>query len=64
MTETAYNFDYSCGVGSGYRYIDNLAFGYPFDRQIYSFDDFYVKNSFFKDVFVYEIKETEMNKTH
>lgn len=64
ITETSFNFDYSCGIGSGYRYIDHLPFGFPFDREIFFFDDFYVKNSFFKDVYVYEIKETEINKTH
>jgi Hemocyanin, ig-like domain len=29
---STYDYKYSCGIGSGSRYLDNLPFGFPFDR--------------------------------
>lgn len=43
----------TCGIGSGARYIDNRALGYPFDRQIDSIEEFMVPNMYYKDVKIY-----------
>lgn len=43
----------SCGVGSGSRYVDDYAFGFPLDRKI-NFDYFFsMKNFFWYDTFIY-----------
>lgn len=46
-------FWYTCGVGSGARYIDNLPLGYPLDREIVDESQFYVPNLYFQDVVIY-----------
>ncbi|XP_073824212.1 arylphorin subunit C223-like [Musca autumnalis] len=48
----SFNYNYSCGIGSGVRHIDEMPFGYPFDREIDEFE-FFVPNMFFKDVKIY-----------
>jgi hypothetical protein len=59
------NFDhsYSCGIGSGTRYVDDLPFFYPFDREIDEFD-FYVPNMYFKDVKIYHYNTFETYMHH
>lgn len=43
---------YSCsGI---YNYNDNRPLGYPFDRKIVDFNQFYTPNMYFKDVYVYQ----------
>ena len=49
---STYDYTYSCGIGSGVRHIDNMPFGYPFDRVIDEYD-FFVPNMYFKDVKIY-----------
>ncbi|XP_037937499.1 larval serum protein 1 gamma chain-like [Teleopsis dalmanni] len=53
-----FDYSYSCGVGSGTRYVDELPFGYPFDREIDEFD-FFVPNAFFKDVKIFHEEKYE-----
>ena len=59
--KAAYDTVTSAGVGTGTRYLDHDAFGYPFDRYI---DEtaFFTPNMYFKDVKVYHRKYEEMNK--
>lgn len=54
--QKTYDPTISCGIGSGNRYIDNLPFGFPFDRAV---DEaaFTTPNLFFKDVAVYFMPE-------
>ncbi|XP_058465153.1 hexamerin-1.1-like [Malaya genurostris] len=52
----------SCGVGSGSKYIDDLPFGYPFDREIDA-GYFITKNMIFHNVMIYRVNESKMNKT-
>ncbi|XP_050074030.1 hexamerin-1.1 [Anopheles maculipalpis] len=63
--EQGYYYDksFTCGVGSGMRFYDGFAFGYPFDRVI-NFNYFYTKNMYFKDVFIYHNDEFKMNQTY
>ncbi|KAM7353713.1 arylphorin subunit C223-like [Cochliomyia hominivorax] len=49
---STYDYTYSCGIGSGVRYIDEMPFGYPFDREIDEYE-FFVPNMYFKDVKIY-----------
>jgi hypothetical protein len=51
---------YTCGVGSGSRYVDSLPIGYPFDREI---DETYwfTPNMWYEDVMVYHKREKEIN---
>jgi hypothetical protein len=49
---STYDYTYSCGIGSGVRHIDNLPFGYPFDRVIDEYD-FFVPNMYFRDAKIY-----------
>ncbi|XP_053959626.1 larval serum protein 1 gamma chain-like [Anastrepha ludens] len=49
---------YTCGVGSGKRYIDDLPFGYPIDRPIDEVE-FFVPNMFMKNVKVYHEDKLE-----
>jgi Hemocyanin, ig-like domain len=63
-----YNYDYftkfTCGVGSGMKYFDNFAMGYPFDRPI-DFLYFMTPNMYFKDVMIYHMDmDIDMNATH
>lgn len=51
----------SAGVGSGTRYVDNLPFGYPFDRRIEHEEAFFVPNSHIKDVIIYHSPNNEKN---
>uniref|UniRef100_A0A182J546 Hemocyanin N-terminal domain-containing protein n=1 Tax=Anopheles atroparvus TaxID=41427 RepID=A0A182J546_ANOAO len=55
---STYDYTYSCGVGSGSKYIDDLPFGYPLDRDI-DFSYFYTKNMYFKDVLIYHSDEVK-----
>ncbi|XP_005178907.1 arylphorin subunit C223 [Musca domestica] len=48
----SYDYNYTCGIGSGVRHIDEMPFGYPFDREINEFE-FFVPNMYFKDVKIY-----------
>ncbi|KAJ8923020.1 hypothetical protein NQ315_001568 [Exocentrus adspersus] len=47
-------------VGTGFNFVDNYAFGYPFDRIIDEYN-FYVPNSAFKDVVIYHKTLEEVN---
>ncbi|XP_065358430.1 arylphorin subunit C223-like [Calliphora vicina] len=49
---STYDYSYSCGIGSGVRYIDEMPFGYPFDREIDEYE-FFVPNMYFKDVKIF-----------
>ncbi|KFB46507.1 hypothetical protein ZHAS_00014498 [Anopheles sinensis] len=60
---STYDNTYQCGVGSGSKYIDDLPFGYPFDRDI-DFSYFYTKNMYFKDVLIYHSEETKVNSSY
>ncbi|TMW41882.1 hypothetical protein DOY81_013038, partial [Sarcophaga bullata] len=42
---STFDYTYSCGIGSGVRYIDEMPFGYPFDREIDEYE-FFVPNIF------------------
>ncbi|XP_046803212.1 arylphorin subunit C223 isoform X1 [Lucilia cuprina] len=53
---STFDYSYSCGIGSGVRYVDEMPFGYPFDREIDEYE-FFVPNMYFKDVKIYH-KET------
>lgn len=50
---TGFDETISCGVGSGARYIDDLPFGYPFDRKIETIGMFKTRNMFFYDTIIY-----------
>ncbi|XP_065355771.1 arylphorin subunit C223-like isoform X2 [Calliphora vicina] len=49
---STYDYSYACGIGSGVRYIDEMPFGYPFDREIDEYE-FFVPNMYFKDVKIF-----------
>lgn len=49
-------------VGTGGQYIDTLPLGYPFDRPIRYENQFYVPNSYFKDVVVYHKTRDEISQ--
>ncbi|KAI8117625.1 Arylphorin subunit C223 [Lucilia cuprina] len=49
---STFDYKYSCGIGSGVRYVDEMPFGYPFDREIDEYE-FFVPNMYFKDVKIY-----------
>ncbi|XP_055612202.1 hexamerin-1.1-like [Uranotaenia lowii] len=51
---------FSCGVGTGMRYLDTLPMGFPFDREI-NFTYWYTKNMFFKDVLIYHTDDMKYN---
>lgn len=59
---STYEYTYSCGVGSGSKYVDDLPFGFPFDREI-NFAYFFTKNMYFKDVLVYHIDDMKLNQS-
>uniref|UniRef100_A0A182KE62 Hexamerin A n=1 Tax=Anopheles christyi TaxID=43041 RepID=A0A182KE62_9DIPT len=50
----------SCGVGSGARYMDTYAFGYPLDRPIDETVFYGVPNTFFQDVSIYHKSEGDL----
>lgn len=58
--EMTYNKVYSAGVGHGNRYIDNLPFGYPFDRPIEDEHHFFVPNSYIEDIVIFHKQEDEI----
>ncbi|XP_065086313.1 hexamerin-1.1-like [Ochlerotatus camptorhynchus] len=60
---STYEYNYSCGVGSGSKYIDELPFGFPFDREI-NFAYFFTKNMYFKDVMVYHTEDMKLNQSY
>uniref|UniRef100_A0A1B0GFD2 Uncharacterized protein n=1 Tax=Glossina morsitans morsitans TaxID=37546 RepID=A0A1B0GFD2_GLOMM len=49
---STYDTTYSCGIGSGVRYVDQKPFGYPFDRIVDELE-FFVPNMYLKDVKIY-----------
>lgn len=52
---STYNNKLTCGIGSGSRFIDDMPFGYPFDRIIdHSVDFMKMPNMHFEDVKIYE----------
>ncbi|XP_018563800.1 hexamerin [Anoplophora glabripennis] len=57
--ETDYYFH---RIGTGNNYVDNYAFGYPFDRLIDEYN-FYVPNSAFRDVVIYHKSLDEVNSS-
>lgn len=63
-TKMIYDQVLSTGVGSGHRYIDDLPFGYPFDRPIKDEKLFFVPNSYMKNVIVYHKTEEDILNTH
>ncbi|XP_050082984.1 hexamerin-1.1-like [Anopheles aquasalis] len=50
----------SCGIGSGARYVDSYAFGYPLDRPIDETVFYQVPNAFFQDVVIYHKSEGDL----
>ncbi|KAH8357583.1 larval serum protein 1 beta chain [Drosophila serrata] len=55
---STFDYTYSCGIGSGARFVDNMPFGYPFDRDIDEYE-FFVPNMYFKDVTIYHADTME-----
>lgn len=60
---TGYDHTLSCGIGSGARYLDTFAFGYPFDREI-NRANWYTPNMLFYDVNIFHKKEVDINAAH
>ncbi|XP_058832971.1 hexamerin-1.1-like [Topomyia yanbarensis] len=60
---STYEYTYSCGIGSGSKYIDDLPFGFPFDREI-DFSYFFTKNMYFKDALIYHIDDMKLNQSY
>ncbi|XP_017005320.2 larval serum protein 1 beta chain [Drosophila takahashii] len=58
---STFDYSYSCGIGSGARFVDSMPFGYPFDREVDEYE-FFVPNMYFKDVTIYH--EDTMEKYH
>ncbi|XP_011176708.1 arylphorin subunit C223 [Zeugodacus cucurbitae] len=54
---------FSCGIGSGKRYIDDKPFNYPFDRPIDEVE-FFVPNMLLKNVKVYHEDKLEKYQEH
>ncbi|XP_016956498.2 larval serum protein 1 beta chain-like [Drosophila biarmipes] len=55
---STFDYTYSCGIGSGARYVDSMPFGYPFDREIDEYE-FFVPNMYFKDVTIFHADTME-----
>ncbi|XP_017046327.1 LOW QUALITY PROTEIN: larval serum protein 1 beta chain [Drosophila ficusphila] len=55
---STFDYTYSCGIGSGARFVDSMPFGYPFDREIDEYE-FFVPNMYFKDVVIYHTDTME-----
>lgn len=55
---SSFDYSYSCGIGSGSRYLDDMPFGYPFDREVDEYE-FVVPNMYFKDVHIYHVDTME-----
>lgn len=55
---SGYDYTVSCGVGSGARYLDTYAFGYPFDRPIDK-GYWYTPNMYFYDTNIYHKREVD-----
>ncbi|XP_049299039.1 hexamerin-1.1-like [Anopheles funestus] len=60
---SSFDSTYTCGTGSGSKYIDALPFGFPFDREI-NFSNFATKNMLFSDVLVYHVDGNQTNESH
>jgi len=60
---SGYDYTVSCGVGKGSRYLDNLPFGYPFDRKIEE-NYWFTPNMFYYDVQIFHKQEFEVNAIH
>lgn len=50
---STYDSTKACGVGSGSRFIDDMPFGYPFDRKMWEIDFYSVPNMKFADFSIY-----------
>uniref|UniRef100_A0A182QWM5 Hexamerin A n=1 Tax=Anopheles farauti TaxID=69004 RepID=A0A182QWM5_9DIPT len=59
---STFDATYTCGTGSGSKYIDALPFGFPFDREI-NFSSFATKNMIFTDVAVYHVDGNQTNES-
>ncbi|XP_034661394.1 larval serum protein 1 beta chain [Drosophila subobscura] len=55
---STFDYTYSCGIGSGARFVDSMPFGYPFDRDIDEYE-FFVPNMYFKDVTIFHTDTME-----
>ncbi|XP_075163741.1 larval serum protein 1 beta chain-like [Haematobia irritans] len=53
------NYKFSCGIGSGNRWLDDQPFAHPFDREIDEYV-FKVPNMYFKDVKIYHYDNFEV----
>uniref|UniRef100_A0A2M4AHT9 Putative hexamerin-1.1 n=1 Tax=Anopheles triannulatus TaxID=58253 RepID=A0A2M4AHT9_9DIPT len=60
---STFDATYTCGTGSGSKYIDELPFGFPFDREI-DFSSFATKNMIFTDVSVFHVNGNQQNESH
>jgi len=60
---TGYDKTLSCGVGTGARFIDNLPFGYPFDRPIDE-KNWMTPNMMYHDVNIFHKTEMDINAAH
>lgn len=56
---TGFTKEISCGVGSGARFLDNMPFGYPFNRQ-FDTNSYFTPNQYFFDTFVYHKMNDEI----
>lgn len=54
-----YDPSYLSGVGSGVRSLDKKPYGYPLDRKIEDFEEFFVPNMFVKNVRIYHMEKLE-----
>lgn len=63
--KATYETGYTCGIGSGSRYLDYLPFGYPFDRPIrgWMFQKGFIPNIYAQDVVIYHKTEEEINSS-
>nr|XP_029723400.1 hexamerin-1.1-like [Aedes albopictus] len=57
---TGFDHTLSCGVGSGARYLDDLPFGFPFERKIDE-SAWFTPNMKYYDTLIYHKSETEVN---
>jgi hypothetical protein len=53
----------SCGVGSGARYVDELPYGFPFNRHVDT-KYFDLENMYFFDTMIYHKTEADVNAVH
>ncbi|XP_077294899.1 uncharacterized protein LOC143917289 [Arctopsyche grandis] len=60
---TGFDMRLSAGVGTGARFMDDRALGFPFDR-IINEHDFYTPNMYMKDVFIFHKSMKDLNKSY